>query len=174
MNELVFYPLDKVDNGVIEGFSCGNPSIDTYFKTHYKARWDHRNALTSTTVVLYQGNAVAFFTSCCTQVKISDEEVKALGSEVRHVPAVEVKFLAVHKGFQGKGIGKHVIEAIVGDVYSFSRKFACRYIFLWSVPTEQALQFYENRFFEDTNQVNSEGLHLMMFLVPDEIELADE
>lgn len=173
LSELDFQPLDNVDSDIIRGFSCGNLSIDGYLKNEYNTRWDHRIGITSTTVILYQGMSVAFFTSCCTQVKIDEAEARELGMQILYVPAVEVKFFAVHQSYQGRGIGKHVIEMIIGEVYNFSQKFACRYIFLWSVPTEQALAFYKKRFFEDTGQTNYEGLRLMMFLIPDRIDLED-
>lgn len=98
--------------------------------------------------------------------------MESIGTSNRRVPAIEVKYLAVDQRFQGRGIGKFVVEGIIGEIYSISQRFACRYIFLRSVP--EALEFYRKRFFVDMEQTNSEKLRLMMFLVPDPFEVNDE
>ncbi|CAM4162218.1 GNAT family N-acetyltransferase [Paenibacillus alkaliterrae] len=171
--ELTFVPLDKVSIEHVQGFSCGNRLIDNYFFTTYKARYDHQNGLAATTVIIYEEKAVGFFTAACTQVQISKEEASSLGISTFLVPAIEVKFLAVEERFQDKGIGTLAINKIIYDVYQFSQIFACRYLFLWSVPDERALSFYQNRYFEDTGTVNSENLHLMMFQIPDDADIEE-
>lgn len=171
--ELTFVPLDKVSIEHVQGFSCGNRLIDDYLFTTYKARYDHLNGLAATTVIIYSDQAVGFFTAACTQLQISKEEARSLGISTLLVPAIEVKFLAVEERFQDRGIGTVAISKIIYDVYLFSQIFACRYLFLWSVPDEKALRFYENRFFKDTGTTNSENLHLMMFQIPDDMDIEE-
>jgi GNAT superfamily N-acetyltransferase len=177
MDEVATYAKDSCRRlnfpalGLVQGFSCGNDFIDNYLRTHFCALWDHTNGLTSTTVILFQNEIVAFYSANCTQVHIPSNEARMLGiaSGRLSVPAIEVKYLAVSQEHQGRGIGKIIIETVIADVYQLSRRFACRYIFLWSVPIEQAISFYTRRFFKDTGETNTSGLRLMKFQIPPDI-----
>jgi GNAT superfamily N-acetyltransferase len=168
--DLTLLPLNKVSDDHIQGFSCGNSLINNYIVTHYLSRRDHSLGIASTTIVLYKEEVSAFFTACCTQVKIPKEESHILGLDHLYVPAIEVKFLAVREDFQRIGIGSAVLQTIIADAYLLSERFACRYIFLWSVPDPSALKFYRDNFFEETGAVNTDGLHMMMFQLPEDIE----
>jgi|GEM_PF-3269314 len=168
--DLTIKPLDKLPFDFVQGFSCGNSLINDYLKTHYCALRDHQLGIASTSVVLYENKAVAFFTASCTQVEIPEDESKQLGLHNLYVPAIEVKFLAVAQDYQRRGIGTILLRLIVSEAYKLSAMFACRYIFLWSVPDERALKLYKDHFFEDTGTRNSDGSHLMMFQLPSGIE----
>jgi len=169
-SEITLLPLSRVSDDLIRGFSCGNVLIDNYITTQYLSRKDHSLGIAATTVILLHGEVAGFFTACCTQVKIPEEESRALGIANLSVPAIEVKFLAIREDLQGKGIGSAVLKTIVADAYLLSEKFACRYIFLWSVPDPRSLKFYKDNFFEETGEINSDGLHMMMLQLPEEIE----
>jgi GNAT superfamily N-acetyltransferase len=169
-SELTIQPLDKVPFDFVQGFSCGNPLIDDFLKTHYCALRDHLSGIASTSVILFENNVVAFFTASCTQVEIPEEESKQLGIHNLYVPAIEVKFLAVSKGHQRRGIGTIILSLIVSEVYKLSAMFACRYIFLWAVPEERALKLYTDHYFIDTGTRNADGSHLMMFQLPNDLE----
>ncbi|MFE5321533.1 GNAT family N-acetyltransferase [Paenibacillus sp. NPDC056579] len=144
--------------------------IDSYIRTHYLARRDHSLGIASTTVVYFNKEVAAFFTACCTRVGIPEEESRILGLSNLFVPAIEVKFIAVREDLQGNGIGSAILKTIIADAYFFSEKFACRYIFLWSVPDPRSLKFYKDNFFEETGLVNSDGLHMMMLRLPEDID----
>lgn len=168
--ELTIQPLDKLPFDFVQGFSCGNPLINDYLKTHYCALRDHQLGIASTSVVLFENNVVAFFTASCTQVEIPVEESKQLGIDDLYVPAIEVKFLAVSQGYQGRGIGTILLSLVVSEAYKLSAMFACRYIFLWSVPEDRALRLYTDHYFIDTGTRNADGSHLMMFQLPNDLE----
>lgn len=170
LKDLTILPLNKVSDDLIRGFSCGNPLINDYIGTHYLSRRDHSLGIASTTVVLFKGEVAGFFTACCTRVEIPKEESRVLGIDNLYVPAIEVKFLAVREDLQRIGIGSAVLKTIIADAYVLSEKFACRYIFLWSVPEQKALKFYQDNFFEETGATNSDGLHMMMLQLPEDIE----
>lgn len=170
LKDLTLLPLSKVSDNLIRGFSCGNPLINNYIHTDYRSRRDHSLGIASTTVILYKDEVAGFFTASCTSVEIPPEESKMLGIPNLYVPAIEVKFLAVREDLQNIGIGGAVLKTIIADAYMLSEKFACRYIFLWSVPDTRALKFYEKNFFEDTGATNSDGLHMMMLQLPEDIE----
>ena len=152
--DLTILPLDKVPFDFVQGFSCGNPLINNYLTTRYYALRDHLSGIASTTVVLFENHVIAFFTAVCTQVEIPKEESRHLGISDLYVPAIEVKFLAVAQGYQARGIGTILLSLIVAEVYELSAMFACRYIFLWSVPDENAIRLYTDHYFYKGNDVH--------------------
>jgi len=168
--DLTIQPLDKIPFDFVQGFSCGNPLINDYLTTHYYALRDHLSGIASTSIVLFENRVVAFFTASCTQIEIPEEESNHLGISDLYVPAIEVKFLAVAREYQKRGIGTILISFIVSEVYGLSAMFACRYIFLWSVPEENAIRLYTGHHFIDTGTRNADGSHLMMFQLPNDLE----
>lgn len=48
-------------------------------------------------------------------------------------PAIDISKLAIAKKFQGKGIGKYTLEAVIGKILSVSEHIGCRYIILDSM-----------------------------------------
>ncbi|MGG1513891.1 GNAT family N-acetyltransferase [Paenibacillus oryzisoli] len=174
--DLSITTLDKVSDNLIQGFSCGNSLIDDYLKTAFRARLDHTLGLASTTVFIYMDDIVAFFTALCTRISIPEEEARMLGLQADReisVPAIEVKYFAVREDLQNQGIGTIALQILLANAYQTSERFACRYIFLWSVDTEKALNFYKRNLFEDTGTVNHEGCHLLMFQLPEDIEVEE-
>jgi len=119
---------------------------------------------------LFENHVIAFFTASCTQVEIPKEESRHLGISDLYVPAIEVKFLAVAQGYQARGIGTILLSLIVAKVYELSAMFACRYIFLWSVPDENAIRLYTDHYFINTGTRNADGSYLMMFQLPNDLE----
>lgn len=168
--DLTIIPLDKVPLDSVQGFSCGNPLIDAYLKTEFKALYDHKIGIASTNIVLFEDIVVGFFRASCTQVKVPEVD-NSIGISTLYVPAIEVKFLAVSENYHRRGIGKIILSLIVSQAYEFSTIFACRYIFLWSVPEPGALNLYTSHFFIDTGTENNDGSHLMMFQLPEDIEV---
>jgi GNAT superfamily N-acetyltransferase len=169
-NELIFESLVNVPLDNIQGFSCGNQLIDNYIKTHYRAEMEHLLGLASTTVVTYRGTVVAFFTALCSTFSVNSDEAINLGITNPSVPAIEVLYFAVCKDYQQKGIGRAILKKLIWEVYEISQKVACRYLFLWSVPDDTTLQFYKSMFFKDMEKTRSDGLQLLRFQIPQDLE----
>lgn len=164
-NKLKLLPLDETYH-MVQGFSCGDNWVDGYLKEPSNAINDHKLGISSTTTVIYDGELVAFFTANCSLLEISVDEVKAIGLQNDvFVPSIEVKFIGVNQKFQKKGIGKYLVQYIIGQAIRITPIFTCRYIFLRSV--EKRISYYrEELFFEYTGTKDEHDLHLMKFLIP--------
>ncbi|WP_373895800.1 GNAT family N-acetyltransferase [Virgibacillus sp. CBA3643] len=170
MVNLQAQPLDESYNKV-QGFYCGNNYLDNYLLRTYQALEDHISNLASTTTIIDRKahKVVAYITTRCSSLKISEEEVLELGLQDEYVvPAVEVKCLAVDLDYQNQGLGDKILKSIVGKSIEFSRHFGCRYVFLWAVPELNVLAFYKKRKFEIMETIDKDNnLRLMRFLIPE-------
>jgi GNAT superfamily N-acetyltransferase len=100
-----------------EAFSCGDHSIDTWFR---KNAWDHHCALRCrvTTVHDAADDTLAGFYAVC--VTLEDDRFLDRHSQLkkfsigRYFPALQVHYVAVRREFQGQGIGTIVMGRIVG------------------------------------------------------------
>ncbi|MFP7486431.1 GNAT family N-acetyltransferase [Priestia filamentosa] len=164
--ELTIVPLDQAFD-LVQGFSCGEDFVDGYLKQRNNALKDHQLGITSTNLFVENNRVVGFYSANTSMLEVSRDEALSIGlhDDVR-VPAIEVKFLGVNQEDQGKGVGQEMLRYIIGNAIEFSSLFSCRYIFLWSV--EEAVSFYEKRFFKLTGQ-EEDGLYLMRMLLPNYI-----
>ena len=73
-DRIEFLPLDDGTFKFVQGFSCGDHMIDGYLKQKNNALNDHKLGVSSTTIVVYDKEIVAFFTANCAHLEIPVEE----------------------------------------------------------------------------------------------------
>lgn len=107
IEKLVF---EALDDHFVRGFTCGNRSIDNFLLMDM-AYLDQALGLSQTTLALYEGEVVGFYSARCTKIEIDLSEASSLGLNHLFVPAIEVPFLAVHKEYQRLGFIQTIGES---------------------------------------------------------------
>lgn len=166
MGKLTYEPLSAEHEFL--AFSCGDSNIDNYIKKEAYA--DQCRAISSTTVVKYEGKIVGVFTTRCTQIEIQNEEKVSSGIYYdRYWPAIEVTYFAIDKNYQNQGFGMKMLKHLILRVVITTQWLGVKYIFLWSVPN--AIAFYEKLGFEKTDILEKSTNTAMRFLLPEYNEL---
>lgn len=140
---LNFEALDDRHN--LRNFSCGNSSIDHFFK--HAAYYDQALGLSQTTVVMYQDQVIGFYSARCTKVDIEVSEASSMGIEQWEVPAVEVAYLGVDVGWQRKGVGRRIMDYIIAAVTDLARRVGCRHVFVKALNIPELIQWYADHDF---------------------------
>ncbi|MGB8956520.1 MAG: GNAT family N-acetyltransferase [Tumebacillaceae bacterium] len=146
IEQLSFEALD--DRHDLQGFTCGNSSIDTFFLS--TAYYDQALGLSQTTVVIYHEQVVGFYSARCTKIEIRRSEAGQLGLDELYVQAIEVPFLGVHKNLQKKGIGKELLEFIIADVTEIAERVGCKFLFLQALNEPDLIAWYTKHGFRIT------------------------
>lgn len=134
---------------IFSGFSCGNPSIDSYFRR--EAASDAKNVCYAYTCKKVE-DAIGLATLCCSGININSGEL------VKIIPAIKVDYFAISGMYQdvlfpGAKADEHfyISDAFLCELINEARKIAGLYVgathmILYSVPT--AVHFYERNGFE--------------------------
>lgn len=77
-------------------------------------------------------------------------------------PAVKVGRFAVHKEYQGQGIGRELMDYIKG-YFLDNNKTGCRFITVDAINSEETIHFYKNNGFEFLTTKDSDDDHRLMF-----------
>ena len=134
---------------MFSAFSCGNSSIDDYF----------RNTATNDTNVCYayrdlrNGSIVGAAAVCCSGINLSS------GSTIQLIPVIKIDDFAISVDYQDTYFPDtipddsfHISDAFLCDLIAEMRilaeeRIGARYLILYSVP--DARHFYLRNFFED-------------------------
>lgn len=135
----------------VEGFSCGNPSIDNYFRT---------KAVTDRTSVTYlfldkdDDQLIACVTLACSAIFSDNEEEKQFSTILS---AMEVKYLATDERYQhipytassnSPSLSDCLFDYMIYYMDNISHtKIGASKIVLYAVP--QAISFYERHGFKE-------------------------
>lgn len=145
-------PVVDTPRQQIEGFSSGKPHLDSFL--HDSAASMHTLRLGLTTVVLHEqhpGVAIAFFTLANDATPLRTSECFDLGLDGHSLsafPAVKLGRLAVASAFQGGGIGRQVMDLVLGEILDSESLSAARFIVVDPDDDERVVRFYESLGFE--------------------------
>lgn len=146
IEKLVFEALGEHD---VRGFTCGNRSIDDFLS--HAAYLDQALGLSQTTLILYEGQIVGFYSARCTKIEIDLSEASSLGIDRLFVPAIEVPYLAVHKDFQRNRIGEELIDHLVIFITDYiAPKVGCKFLFLEALDDPSLIEWYSKFGFVET------------------------
>lgn len=155
MNDFVFRSITAGDRNAVQSFDSSNASLDDFFKVNAYAK--HINREASTTLVLANGELVAFFTLVDSQIDIEDSAE----------PCLNVARIAVGRELQCTGIGSSCLEFIK------TLATMCNYRFLTLDSLHVRREFYKKRGFspfleEEYARGNEHGLVAMWLDLLDE------
>jgi len=148
--------VELSEDSDISYFSCGNVELDTFLANIAKiAQMEN----TSRTHLAYlNGDLVGFFSLICDNIarKYVDAEYQKENYGHKVYPAVKITRLAVHREYQGKGIGHALLYYALGVVYALQRYAACRYVIVDAKP--DAINFYKKIGFRSNIAVKNKYL----------------
>jgi len=146
-SELKIENLNEKHN--LNEFQCTDETLANFLT---EQALNHQKQLIVTThVCIYNGRIAGFFSICNAELELKEKEKKAelldMGKGYRKYPATLIARLAVHKEFEGKGVGTYLLKAIVGKILESSAAFsASRFVIVDAYP--QAEGFYKKFGFE--------------------------
>lgn len=141
--ELIIKPLN--DNFDLSSFNCNNSDLNDFLKDD--ALIDQTNLISKTCLCFWKDELVGYFTLTTATIKvenvISTDDNK---NKYKYFPAIKIARLAVDSSFERRGIGKHLLFAAIGKVWSIRDSIACRYILVDSKL--YSITFYEKHGFK--------------------------
>lgn len=153
--KLTLRSIRDVDDELLGHFDSGRPQLNYFLQQ--EARDYDLYGLTNTTLAFIADNSrpVAYFSLTADSVHLSNVERMELGlpfeASISFYPAVKITKLAVISQFQGKGIGKALINLICG--IASEAPFAVRLLTVDAVNQVAVLKFYEcNGFLESLSE----------------------
>lgn len=141
--------LSYQNNELIKGFDCGNEEINNYLIERAYSDYD---CVTHLILSNDKQLCIGYFSLSCAAIYMND------GYKVHTRPAVEIKFFAIDKQYQGKKTGLDTYASIafakvIGDmIYNFTEDVCgASRIILYSTP--RAVNFYKRARFVDFHDV---------------------
>ena len=136
----LFTPLT---NG--EKFSCGNADLDRFILTEEAARIE-REDLGRTYLVRCRGHLAAYLTLSVDALRMESlrtwTEFDHLSRlRIETMPAIKIGRLAVARQFQSRGLGRHLVNYVVGLATVIREQAGVRLVLLEAKP--DSLGFYE-------------------------------
>jgi len=139
----------------LKPLDCGDATLNGFFLEDAKP---HAEQLLAVTYLLENDlETIAYFSVLNDSIRQKDTSSNRLKTRVlkemppekrgyKSFPAVKVGRFAVHKDYQGKGLGRLLMDYVKG-YFLDNNKTGCRFIIVDAVKTRQALKFYEKNGF---------------------------
>ena len=143
-SDLSFTPF-KAETAAIMSFDCGNDELNEFLRTDEVTEFE-REHLGKTTLVYCHGELAGYYTIYAdslerTYVRKHGSLSKASAMHVKSIPAIMVGRLAVDRKWQGKGVGKAILERIAMYALDNSHHLGIRLILVQA--RLDAVPFYE-------------------------------
>jgi ribosomal protein S18 acetylase RimI-like enzyme len=101
------------------------------YKKGHDALRDQDYLISRTSLCLWKDELVGYFTLTTVTIQVKDVINKDdYKNKYRYFPAMKIARLAVDSRFERRGIGKHMLFAAIGKVWSIRESVACRYILI--------------------------------------------
>lgn len=159
--------LDSLD---LSEFNCGDKGLDN-FLTELSCSLIQHNKKYNNTIIFVEGETnqvVAYTTTRFNSLNIEQEDRNIFLSLSEEnceipdiIPALEVLYLAVTDNQQERGYGTEIINSIIMIALEYSISIGCRYLFLWSIRTQEIIDFYKKFGFKEMLE-SSKGENLML------------
>lgn len=123
--------IRKLDGPPPSGFDCGREMQNSFL---YERAWeDQRERLSVTYLYFVNDIFAAFATVCMDSLELGTRE-KLFKIRYKHVSALKLAQLGVHRSFQGQGLGKLVVADMIAFAQEQARRVGCRYVSLDAQP----------------------------------------
>ena len=133
--------VELSEDSDISHFSCGNVVLDTFLANTAKIAQVEN---TSRTHLAYlNDDLVGFFSLICDNITKKHIDIESQKENYVHnvYPAIKITRLAVHREYQGKGVGHALLYHALGAVYALQEYAACRFVIVDTKP--DAIDFYK-------------------------------
>jgi ribosomal protein S18 acetylase RimI-like enzyme len=123
-------------------FRCGEDALDRYFRTQVTQDIRRRVANCFVAVEITTNEIAGYYTISASSIPLTDLPAEEIGRLPRYpsVPAVRIGRLAVHSGFQGRGLGGAILADAAARVM---KSEAAAFTLLVDAKNDQAVAFYE-------------------------------
>lgn len=164
MEYLSLVRLSEEYQNSLTNFDCLNP--DEIFPEHYSSRHrkkfrqhslnvnlflttealqEQNEGLNTTHLLFYKEILIGFISLCTDSIRLELDEREAAGVPYANIPALKIARLAIDKHYQGKGLGKFMIEFAVSKAVSIREAAGVKFITVDCY--EHRLSYYEKHDF---------------------------
>lgn len=158
--------LSLNDSNIFQSFSCDNERLDTFFqeeivpciKHHYVVAYCVRHTQLGVLAIFTLSNDCITLTYDSEDfieenINIFDENYQYMFKEQGTYPAINIAHLAVHRDYRRNGIGRCIIEYIIGTFINFDIA-GCQFVTVDSINNSETNLFYMQMGF--SNLTNSD------------------
>lgn len=157
-SELIIKSLDENLN--LTSFFCNNSELNEFLKDDALRYQDY--LISRTSLCFWKNELVGYFTLTTATIQVKDVINKDdYKNKYRYFPAMKIARLAVDSRFEKRGIGKHMLFAAIGKVWSIRESVACRYILVDSKI--DSIGFYEKNGFRKIENQNKKDFIPLYF-----------
>lgn len=150
----------------IKPFDCGDEDLNEFL---FLKAANYRTLCLATTFVLEnEHETIAYFSILNDCVKIDESIFESKSAfkrflkkmvrfgkrHLKNMPALKIGRLAIHKKYQGAGIGKTLIEKIILNAFQLNNQQACKLITVDAY--RQSLNFYKKNGFEFLSELDAD------------------
>lgn len=145
-------PCPIANQHIIEGFSSGKPSLDSWLKE--MALHNQEQGYTRTFVIADENfKVVGYHSVCAGMIHRSDVSRSVKGSKApTEIPIAVLARLAVDAEYQGNGLGKALLRNALMSVVSAAQVVAFRAVIIHALDDE-AVTFYKKFGFQETKNM---------------------
>lgn len=145
--DITLREVGAVDDEVLRAFDCGEPGLNSFLVD--EAKTYARHALTSTYVAFAPDDPacpVGYFSLSADAIRLNMMERGDLGlpfqSNIEFFPAVKITKLAVAVARQSQGLGRQLMELIIGMTYQ--SQHAVRLVNVNALNNPRTVRFYQS------------------------------
>lgn len=140
LDDLVVRPLDGPPDS---GFDCGRAEQNEFL---YDRAWEDYQARSSVTRLFYvNGICAGYATTVMTGFTLTMRE-KPRNLVYKVLPAALLAQMAVHRPYQGTGLGRFIVGYVVEMALQIGDSMGCRFVILHAQP--DLVDWYEAQGFE--------------------------
>lgn len=131
----------------VSGFTCGDAAMDDWL--HSRALKNQKLAATRTFAAVREDTSavIGYYGLSMSQIIRSDAPKSTQRNMPETIPVVLLGRLAIHQGFQGKGLGRYLMRHVITTSLAAAEQVAARMIVTHPID-ENAQRFYYSVGFE--------------------------
>lgn len=148
-----FRPLRKEDDR--SRFSCGNPSLDTFFQ-RFAGQNQFRHQIGVSYVLVGDAGVAGFVTVAAHSLKLPEDQRRSLPDY--HLPVLLIARLGVDQRHAGQGLGARLLRECCALAVEQSERFGC--VGLATDAKAEAVAFYQRFGFRPLADPSETGTQL--------------
>ncbi len=130
LNQIIILPLPQGFD--FEDFNCGEPDYNDYLRDGTAYR-DEAAGVARVYLAMYEDKPIGYFAVLNDAIQLETKE-RPKTIAYSSVPALKIGRLATSLEVQGQGIGKYLVQVVVGLAIAQSKVVGCRFVTLDALP----------------------------------------